>query len=253
MTELQLNPVFEVLWNGQRVGPAVARFTVESGRSGSADLAVLLFQDPEGAVVPRLSRGHRLQIRWGYQDDTELTLVFDGVIRKVTPKGLQTEVECLDYQCVLAAKRITQTWEHATCAEIAGDMLSGTGLSLHATGLDVELDRFPVHDQTVSQALHQLQQWMRQNTGVDRAYYVRAGLLVFEPAVETQVPAFTFVTGENIIDHRPGKLNLTALTTIAVPVYHSQTVLIDGSLYYVEGTAYHWTTGGRTVLQVRAC
>lgn len=248
-----LNPVFEVEWESTRVDPAVANFNVESAAGGSADLAVLLFNDPEEALIPKLLRGNKLKIRWGYQDDSELLEIFDGVIRTVDPKGLQASVEALDWQTILQAKRIVQTWEHATPAEVVTDMLTGTGLGLETASTETEINRFPVHGLTVVEALKQLVRWIEKETEEQFRFYVRGGKLVFAPADDTQQPVYTFETGENIIQQRPGKLGLTVLETIAVPVQHDQVVSIDGSNWFVEEAAYRWTTGGRTILQVRPC
>ena len=247
-----LNPVFEVDWNGQRADAAVAGFRVETS-AASADLAVLRLQDPEGALVPRMKRGDRIRIRVGYVDDRTLPEIFDGLIRSIEPRGLQTSVEALDWQAALQARRVVRTWEHAAPAEILTDLLGGTGLTLEATVPALELDRFPVHDLTIVQAIRQLLQRVEAETGAACRFFVRAGKLVVAPANEAQPAAAAFVTGETIVHQRPGKLGRQVLETLIAPVQHDQVVTIDGARWFVDEATWTWGTGGRLLLQVWPC
>lgn len=248
------HPVYEVEVAGQRLDPAVVSFWVQTQGSG-ADSGRLVLSDPEAELAPTLARGQKVVIRWGYQDDPALTTIFEGLVRAVQPDGLQVALELIDYQAVLQApaRRITRTWEYVAPAELAGDLISGTGLSLTATVPGSQLDRFPVHNLTPKEALQQLCTWLSRETGEDHRFHVRAGALVLGPPDHGQVPAMSLESGVNLIDRRPGKLGMTLVETLVAPVLHSQVVTVDGVRFFVEEAFYRWSAGGRTMLQVVPC
>lgn len=248
------HPVYEVELDGQRLDPAVVSFWVQT-QGTAADSGRLVLSDPEAELAPTLARGQKVVIRWGYQDDPALTTIFEGLVRAVQPDGLQVALELIDYQAVLQApsRRITRTWEHVTPAELAGDLIAGSGLSLMATVPGSQLDRFPVHHLTPKEALQQLCTWLARETGEAHRFHVRAGQLVLGPPDHGQAPALALETGVTLIDRRPGKLGMTLVETLVAPVLHSQVVTVDGVRFFVEEAFYRWAAGGRTILQVVPC
>lgn len=248
------HPVCEVEVAGQRLDPAVVSFWVQA-QGSAADSGRLVLSDPEEALAPTLARGQKVMIRWGYQDDPALTTIFEGLVRAVQPDGLQVALELINYQAVLQApgRRITRTWEHVTPTELAGDLLTGTGLSLLATVTGAQIDRFPVHNLTPKEALQQLCTWLAKETGDDHRFHVRAGQLVLGPADHGQAPVLALETGVTLIDRRPGKLGMTLVETLVAPVLHGQVVTVDGVRFFVEEILYRWSAGGRTLLQVVPC
>jgi hypothetical protein len=248
-----INPLFEVWLDGTRVDAAVSSFTVSTSAKGVADSARIVFQDPEQTVTPGLIRGARLRVKLGYQDDQELLEVFDGLVRVREPLGLQVAAGGLCWQAVLQAKRVLNTWENCSEVEVATDMLAGTGLQLDMEPAGLSIDRFPVHNLTANEAMKQLLALVLRETGQEYRFYVRAGSVRVAPADTGQAASYAFNTGENIIRMRPGKLDMQALESFIVSVQHDQVVEIDGERFFVEEAEYTWATGGRTILQVRAC
>ena len=248
------HPVYEVEVAGQRLDPAVVSFWVQA-QGSAADSGRLVLSDPEETLAPTLARGQKAVIRWGYQDDPALTTIFDGLVRAVQPDGLQVALELIDYQAVLQApgRRITRTWEYVTPAELAGDLIAGSGLTLQATVPGTEIDRFPVHHLTPKEALQQLCTWLGRQTGEEIRFHVRAGSLVLAPPDPGQAPVLALETGVNLIDRRPGNLGMTRVETLVAPVLHGQVVTVDGARFFVEETHYRWNSGGRTLLQVVPC
>ena len=248
------HPVYEIEVAGQRLDPAVVSFWVQT-QGTAADSGRLVLSDPVTELAPTLARGQKVVIRWGYQDDPALTTVFEGLVRAVQPDGLQVALELIDYQAVLQApsRRITRTWEHVAPAELAGDLIAGSGLSLMATVPGSQLDRFPVHHLTPKEALQQLCTWLARETGEAHRFHVRAGQLVLGPPDHGQAPALALETGVTLIDRRPGKLGMTAVETLVAPVLHGQVVTVDGTRFFVEEVHYRWAAGGRTILQVVPC
>ncbi len=248
------HPVYEVEVAGQRLDPAVVSFWVQA-QGNAADSGRLVLSDPEETLARALVRGQKAVIRWGYQDDPSLMTFFEGLVRAVQPDGLQVALELIDYQAVLQApgRRITRTWEHAFPAELAGDLIAGTGLSLQATVPGTQIDRFPVHNLTPKEALLQLCTWLAQETDEDHRFHVRDGHLVLGPPDHGQAPVLALETGVNLVDRQPGKLGMTLVETLVAPVLHGQVVTVDGVRFFVEEALYRWSAGGRTLLQVVPC
>ncbi|MFA7332653.1 MAG: hypothetical protein WC326_16410 [Candidatus Delongbacteria bacterium] len=250
-----MTPLFEVTWKGQSIDPVVAAFHVISQATNTADSGHLLLQDPEGLIAPQVKAGDAIRIRWGYQEDAALTPIFHGVARDVQARGLQTVVHLIDWQTLLQARGrvITRTWDQSTPAEIAGDLIAGTGLTLAAQAPDLTIDRFPVHGLTPKEALLQLVHWVRREADIKLRFFVRDGQLVLAEPDHAQTAVHAIETGVNLIDQRPGRLGLLEVETLVAPVLHSQVVTIDGTRWFVEEAQYRWQAGGRLVLQVAPC
>ncbi len=250
-----MTPLFEVTWKGQPIDPVVAAFHIVSQAMNTADGGHVLLQDPEGLIAPQVKAGDALSIRWGYQEDAALTRIFHGVARDVQASGLQILVDLIDWQTLLQARgrAITRTWEHSTPAEIAGDLIAGTGLALAAQAPELTIDRFPVHGLTPKEALLQLVQWVKRETGTALRFFVRDGQLVLDEPDHAQAAVHAIETGVNLIDQRPGWLGLLEVETLVASVLHSQVVTIDGARFFVEEAQYRWQAGGRLVLQVAPC
>lgn len=250
-----IHPLFEVEIAGRRIDPVVAAFQVFSQALNAADSGHLLLQDPEDDVVPELAVGQTVSIRWGYASDAALMRLFHGVIRALAPRGLQTIVHVIDWQTILQARgrAITRTWDGATPQEIAGDLLAGSGLTLSARVPDITLGRFPVHGLTPKEALLQLIQRVRRETGAELRFHVREGALVLAEPDHAQAAVHAIETGVNLIDRRPGRLGLVEVETLVAPVQHSQVVTVDGERLHVEEAQYRWQGGGRLVLGVAPC
>ncbi|MDP2361937.1 MAG: hypothetical protein Q8O14_14505 [bacterium] len=248
-----MTPLFEIDWKRQRIDVAVASFQLFSQASNAADSGHLILHDPDGDLA--LAKGDAISIRWGYPDDAALTRIFHGAVREIQASGLQTIVHLIDWQTILQARgrAITRTWEHSTPAEIAGDLIAGTGLTLAAQAPAITIDRFPIHGLTPKEALLQLVQWVKRETGDELRFHVRDGALVLAKADHGQAAVHAIETGVNLIDRRPGKLGMSEVETLVAPVLHSQVVTLDGARCFVEEAEYRWQSGGRLVLQVVPC
>lgn len=250
-----MTPLFEVTWKNQLIDPIVAAFHIISQATNTADGGHVLLQDPEGLIAPQVRAGDAIRVRWGYQEDAALTRIFHGVARDVQASGLQTLVHLIDWQTLLQARcrAITRTWDQSTPAEIAGDLIAGTGLTLVARAPALTIDRFPVHGLTPKEALLQLVQWVRRETGTELRFHVRDGQLVLAEPDRGQAAVHAIETGVNLIDQRPGRLGMLEVETLVAPVLHSQVVTIDGVRFFVEEASYRWAAGGRLVLQGVPC
>ena len=249
------HPVYEITHKGTRIDAAVASFAVSTQAIDTADSGRLVVADPEALLTPGMARGDRVKVRWGYQADSELVQIFDGLVRSVSPQGQQTVLELIDFQAVLQAdsRRITRAWEHVSPAELAGDLLDGTGLSAAAAVPGVEIDRFLVHALTPREALQQLVTWLRAETGEPYRFHIREGALVLALPDHGQAAVLALESGVNLIDRRPGKLGMLQVETMVAPVMHSQVITVDDERFFVEEALYRWESGGRTVLQVVPC
>ncbi len=246
-------PVYEIELDGRRIDPAVVGFEVWTHSDSAADSAGIVLSDPESVL--HVSRGQKVVIRWGYRDDAQLVTLFEGLVREASPSGLQIYLQLIDYQAVLQAegRRVRRSWEQATAAEIAGDLLAGTGLSLAATVPETAIDRFPVHGRTPREALQQLVALLRTETGEEIRTYVRGGKLVLAPDALEGPSVLSLETGVNLVGRRPGQLGMERVETLVAPVLHSQVIEVDGERLYVKEATYRWEDGGRTVLQVVPC
>lgn len=249
------HPVFEMEHAGTRIDAAVVSFSIQTHSQDAADSGQVVLADPEGDLGPGILRGSRVKIRWGYKTDTRLTPLFDGLVRTVHPQGQQVALDLVDFQGVLQAptRRIVRTWEEVTPAELAGDLLAGTGITLAAVVPELTLDRFPVNGLTPREALQQLVAWLRTQTGEPYRSFIRDGQLVLGLPDHGQASVYTIETGVNLVDQWPGERGRRKVETLVAPVLHSQVITLDGRRMFVEEALYTWDEGGRTILSVVPC
>lgn len=249
------HPVFEVEHAGTRIDAAVVSFSIQTHSQDAADSGQVILADPEGDLAPAFLRGSRVKVRWGYRADAQLTPIFDGLIRAVSPQGQQVALDLIDFQGVLQApsRRIVRTWEQVTPAELAGDLLAGTGITLAAAVPGLTIDRFPVNALTPREALQQLVAWLRTQTGEPYRSFIRGGQLVLGLPDYGQASVYTIETGVNLVDQWPGERGRRKVETLVAPVLHSQVVTLDGVRYFAQEVTYRWDQGGRTILSVVPC
>jgi len=244
-------PVINALVNGVDYSFFTAEFTVLSDLRGKADTCRITLEDHEGTRGDTIARGDLMVIKWGYQGGA-LTGIFRGVVLD-SNHGDPLEIRGIDFNTVLNANRILQTYQDETISGIMKALLSGTGLELEIEGCEVVVDRVPFFNRTLRECIDSLTAITDRETGEEHFDYIRSGVFHWGKKYLDQAPTVVFTTGVNIIDFQLSEDGLSELLTMISSVQHSQVVQIDVENYFVEKVEYSWNNGGRTRMGMHPC
>lgn len=251
MADLQ-RPHISVLIDGKEYAPSVQSFTLVADLREPAVTVELAIEDLLKSKGSQIKRGMPLKISWGYRPDGMFEL-FRGVVRDVDGARSPLQVKGIDYNTILAAKRITATYQDETAEGIIRAVLAGSGLTVDAAESGVVIDRLPLFNITLREAVDTLTAMVRKQTG-DRWYdYIRDGVLHWGKPDYDQQPVHAFRTGVDVLAFRRSEAGLSTLTTLIVPVQTAQIVTVDGERFHVIRAEYRWRDGGRTVLGLEKC
>jgi len=243
--------VIDVTLSGKAVAPLTARFGVTSDLRGQADTCVLMVADKANELEQTVERGDPLVIRWGYGGG-ELTEIFRGVVRRPAPAkagvGVDGQVVVLgvDYNTILNSRRVRVTFEDETASGVIRALTADTGLGLEVEECRLEIDRLPLFDQTLRQAIDAVTDLVRREAGEEYFDYIRGGVFHWRRKDYDQAPVQAFKTGVDIIRLERLGDGLSFLETLVTPVHHSEVVEVDGERCFVVKTAHLWESGGRT-------
>ncbi len=204
------------------------------------ELSNVRFEWEEGAAD-----GDPLVLRWGYRGH-ELQPLFDGTVLRMHLRETFM-VWGLCRARALADTHITRTYQGEAADAVVNHLVAGLGFSsLDIAPCDLVIDKLPLRDSTVVQALT----FLNRRLELDRAFYADAagGFHWAERGIALE-PAHTFTHGEDILDLQslPGHRRL--LTVMGVPVWHSQVVaLVDAAgnetRHFVEQARHTGGVGG---------
>ena len=189
--------------------------------SAYLELSNVRFEWNDGAVD-----GDPLVLRWGYRGH-DLYPLFDGTVQRAHLRET-FKVWGLCRARALADTRITRTYQDEEVDAVVEHLMDGLGLaSADVDPCDLLIDKLPLHDSTVAQAI----KFLNRRMELDRAFYADAeGGFHWRERDTAQEPAFTFTHGEDILDIQslPGERQL--LTLMGTPIWHSQVVaLVDAA------------------------
>ena len=246
-------PVINVLVNGADYSLVTAEFTVYSDLRGKADTCRITLEDHEGTRGEVIAKGDSLALKWGYEGGA-LAEIFQGVVLDSNHSD-PLIIRGIDYNTILNATRILQTYQDDNVGGLMKALLNGIGLGL---GLDIEeceviVDRIPFFNRTIRECIDSLTAIANRETGDEHFDYIRAGVFHWGKKDLEQAPVAVFTTGVNIIDFQLNEDGLSELLTMISPVQHSQVIQIDGANYFVEKVEYTWYNGGRTRMGVHPC
>ena len=240
-------PVSSVKYNDLEIGDAVSGFEVTSFRRSSGDTAWLKIPISSGLDGEFFKRGAPVAIQWGFDSKDDLLKIFDGVVREVKELDQAIRVELVDYMTLLHAKQITMTIEDENTEAIIRQLTSGLGLQYDLESSGLCLQKFPVFNRTVFEAITHLSERVKFELGKTMLYWVRDRTLYWHTAKLATEAVASFVTGININNHGSSKLQgYSWLTSGIVPVLHGDTIDVDGELVVVERVYYKWSRGGRS-------
>ena len=240
-----LAPEIEVTIGDQTRLATVQRMEVAAARSQPVasvylELSNVRFEWNEGA-----SDGDPLVLRWGYRGQ-ELQPLFNGTVRRAQLRET-LKVWGLCRARALSDTRITRTYQNEAADAVVNHLLIGLGFSsVDAAPCDLVIDKLPLQDSTVVQALT----FLNRRLELDRAFYADPeGRFHWGARGFAQEPAFTFAHGEDILDLQslPGHRHL--LTVMGIPGWHSQVVvLVDAAgnegRHFVEQVRHTGGVGG---------
>ena len=240
-----LAPEIEVTIGDQTRLASVKRMEVAAARSQPVasvylELSNVRFEWEEGA-----EDGDPLVLRWGYRGQ-DLHPLFDGTVLQ-THLQETFKVWGLCRARALADTRITRTYQDEAADAVVSHLVAGPGFSsLDIATCDLVIDKLPLRDSTVVQAI----QFLNRRLDLDRAFYADPdGGFHWSERDTSADPVFTFTHGEDIIDLRslPGHRHL--LTIMGVPVWHSQVIaLVDAAgnetRHFVEQVGHTAGAGG---------
>ena len=247
-TQNFFKPVIKVLINGLDQSLAVARFAVDSGLRNKADSCRITLEDHDGSRRNSFVKGNGMEIFWGYEGGS-LTRIFQGVVLDSNHRN-PLEIQGIDYNAILNAVRIKQTYQDDTVSGILKAVMIWSGMELEIEDCDVVVDRIPFFNCTLRECVDSMTAIANRETGEEYFDYIRDGAFHWRKRDFQQEPSAVFITGVNIIDFQLNEDGLSELLTMISPVQHSQVIQIDGANYFVEKVEYIWNNGGRTRLGV---
>ena len=241
-------PVIKVLINGLDQSLAVARFSVDSGLRNKADSCLIILEDHDGSRGNSFVKGNGLEISWGYEGG-DLTRIFQGVVLD-SNHGNPLEIRGIDYNALLNAVKIKQTYQDDTISGIMKAVMNWSGLELEIEDCEVTIERIPFFNCTLRECVDSLTAIANRETGEEYFDYIRDGVFYWGMKDMDQAPSTSFTTGVNVIDFLLNEDGLSELLTMISPIQHSQVIHIDGDNYFVERVDYSWNNGGRTKLGI---
>ena len=241
-------PVINVLVNGVDYSLLTAEFSVLSDLWGKADTYRIALEDHDGTRGETIAKGDSLALKWGYEGN-ELAEIFRGVILDSNHSD-PLEIRGIDYNTILNAKKILQTYQDDTISGIMKAVLNDSGLELDIEECEVVIDRIPFFNRTIRECIDSLTVIANRETGEDYFDYIRDGMLHWGRKDFELAPAAVFTTGINIIDFQLNEDGLSELLTMISPIQHSRIIQIDSEDYFIEKVEYTWCNGGRTRMGV---
>ena len=237
-------PVVDVTLAGTPVGRIVSGFNVTSSLEEKADTCVLELADYRRFITGSVKRGDPLLIKWGYAGE-ELTEIFRGVIRSV---GMDDPViiRGLDYNAILNSQRIQMTFEDETVAGIVKAVMAGAGLRLDIEECGVVIDRLPLFNRTLREAIDAVAETVWKDSGEACFDYIRDGIFHWGKKKISGEAQCVFRTGVNIIRQEICANGLGYLETLVSPVKHSEIIEVEAERQFVVKVEYLWQAGGRT-------
>ena len=183
----------------------------------------------------RQSPAASLFLRWGYRGQ-ELTPLFDGTVLRAHLRET-LKVWGLCRARALMDTHVTRTYQDEEAEAIVEHLVGNLGfVSLDIAECETVLDKLPLHDSTIIEAIH----YLNRRLNLDHAFWCDAqGGFHWGPRDDAQEPMASFTHGEDIIDFRSLPGDRFLLTAMGAPVWHSRTVSVidrDGSEknYFVE-------------------
>lgn len=250
MADLQ-RPRISVLIDGKDYAPSVQSFTVVADLREPAVTVDLAIEDLLKTKGSQIKRSIPLKLFWGYSTDAMIEL-FRGVVRDVNGGRNPLQIRGIDYNTILAAKRITATYQDETADGIIRAILAESGLTADAAESGVVIDRLPFFNVTLREAVDTVTAMVRKQTGESWYDYIREGVLNWGPPDYDQQPVHAFRTGVDVLAFRRSEAGLSSLTSLIVPVQTAQIITADGERFHVVRAEYRWRDGGRTILGLEA-
>ena len=178
--------------------------------------------------------------------------IFRGVVLDSNHSN-PLEIRGIDFNTVLNANRVLQTYQDETISGLMRAILSGTGLELEIEDCEMVVDRLPFFNRTLRECIDSLTTIANRETGEEHFDYIRDGVFHWGKKDLEQSPTVFFTTGVNIINFQLREDGLSELLSMISPIQHSQVIQIDGVNYFVEKVEYSWNSGGRTRIGVHPC
>ena len=237
-------PVVDVTLAGTPVGRIVSGFTVTSNLEEKADTCLLKLADYGRILTGSAKRGDPLVIKWGYAGE-ELTEIFRGLVRSV---GVDDPViiRGIDYNTILNSQRIQMTFEDETASGIIKAVIAGSGLGLDIKDCDIILDRLPLFNRTLREAVDAVTEVVKRES--DELYfdYIRGGVFHWGKKDYLGDAKQVFRMGVNIVRQEVVSDGLGFVETLLSPVKHSEIIEVEGERQFVVKVEYLWEEGGRT-------
>ena len=128
MTENVLNyfkPVINVSVNGVDQSLATAQFSVDSDLRVKADNCRITLENYDGLQEGSIAKGNALEIEWGYEGG-DLARIFQGVVLDSNHSN-PLEIRGIDYNTILNALKIKQTYQDDTVSQSNFGLQQGIG------------------------------------------------------------------------------------------------------------------------------
>lgn len=251
MADLQ-RPRISVLIDGNEYATSIQSFAVVADLRERAVTVELAIEDLLKAKGSQIRRGMPLKVLWEYSSDA-MTELFCGVVRDVDGARSPLRVKGIDYNTILAAKRITATYQDETAEGIIRAILAESSLAVDAAESGVVIDRLPLFNVTLREAVDTVTGMVSKQTVESWYDYIRDGVFHWGTPDYDQQPVHAFRTGADVLAFRKSEAVQRSLISLIVPVQTAQVVTVDSDSFHVVRAEYRWRDGGRTVLGLEQC
>ena len=209
-------PLINVLVKGIDYSLFTAEFSVISDLRGKADTCRITLEDQGGTRGEAIAKGDSIMIKWGYEGG-ELSEIFRGVVLDSNHSD-PLEIRGIDYNTILNATRIIQTYQDDTVSGIMKLILNGSGLESEIEDCEATVERIPFFNRTLRECIDSLTAIADRETGEEHFDYIREGVFHWGKKDLEQEPVTAFTTGVNIIDFQLNEDGLSELLTMLTPV-----------------------------------
>ncbi len=225
-------PVVEMEMGG-KIFTEVSHVEITANRSEPAALCLLCLPSASnGAAKKVFQSGGEITVRWGYEGHS-LEQIFTGFIREIWQQGNENIIEAIDRAALLFDTRVTRAFQFETPTTIMQSLLQTAKVDEYELEqIDKPLNRLPLVNNTIAEAIY----YINRRIGLGHDFWFSPdGKFHWHASDKAEHCGYRLEYGKNILVFKLGDNGNIEITTVGLPVFHSQ--LIDVDLDGLDGEA----------------
>ncbi len=202
-----------------------------------------------GAAKKVFHRGDMIAIRWGYEG-FDLKQIFTGFVREVYRQGSEIVIEAIDRAALLFDTRVTRAFQFETPTAIIQSLLHMAKVDEYdyeIEQIDKPLNRLPLVNNTIAEAIH----YINRRTGLEYDFWFDPdGKFHWQSRDKAKHSGYRLEYGQNILVYKLSDGGHMELTTVGLPLFHSQLIDVAGldgesSTYIINKIRHTFGPGNR--------